>query len=80
MFLNYVAQNVDADGQFLRQIRQAQIPQELFAVCDRTLLQDPQHPFALSPYPSPVVTRPTSEASPMLTSSQTPFSSPTAVK
>jgi tRNA-dihydrouridine synthase len=51
MFLNYVAPNVDADGQFLRQMRQAQTPQELFEVCDRTLLQDPQHPFALSPLP-----------------------------
>jgi nifR3 family TIM-barrel protein len=79
MFLNYVAPNVDADGQFLRQMRQAQTPQELFEVCDRTLLQDPQHPFALSPYPNPV-TCPTSEVSPMLTSSQTPFSSPTAVR
>jgi tRNA-dihydrouridine synthase len=66
MFLNYVAQNVDADGLFLRQMRQAQTPQELFAVCDLTLLQDPQHPFALSPYPSPVG-RPTSAAASMLT-------------
>jgi tRNA-dihydrouridine synthase len=50
MFLNYVAQNVDADGLFLRQMRQAQNPQELFAACDRALLQDPQHLFALSPF------------------------------
>ncbi len=54
MFLNYVAQNIDAEGLFLRQMRQAQTPQELFAVCDRTLLQEPQFPFALSPCLSPV--------------------------
>ncbi len=50
MFLNYVAQNVDADGLFLRQMRQAQTPQELFAVCDRALLQAPEQPFAVSPF------------------------------
>lgn len=50
MFLNYIAQNIDADGLFLRQMRQAQTPQELFEVCDRTLLQNPQHSLALSPY------------------------------
>jgi tRNA-dihydrouridine synthase len=50
LFLNYVGQNIDADGAFLRQMRLAQNPQELFAVCDRILLQEPEHPIALSPY------------------------------
>ncbi len=50
MFLNYVGQNVDPEGLFLRQMRQTQTPQEFFAVCDRTLLHEPQQPFALAPY------------------------------
>ena len=49
MFLNYVAQNIDDQGLFLHQMRQAQTAQELFAVCDRSLLQEPLHPFAISP-------------------------------
>jgi nifR3 family TIM-barrel protein len=77
MFLNYVALNVDADGLFLRQMRQAQTPQEFFAVCDRTLLQDPQHPFALCPYPLPL-SRSTASAAPR-TSSQTACAAPMAV-
>ncbi len=73
MFLKYVAQNIDPDGLFLHQMRQAQTPQELFAGCDRTLLQDPQHPLALSPYLSPVSRHtsavvPTRTASPALSS------------
>ena len=50
MFLNYVGQNIDPEGLFLSQMRQTQTPQEFFAVCDRTLLQEPQQPFALAPY------------------------------
>jgi nifR3 family TIM-barrel protein len=50
MSLNYVAQNIDADGLFLGQMRQAQTPQEIFDVCDRVLLQNPQLPLALTPY------------------------------
>jgi tRNA-dihydrouridine synthase len=50
LFLNYVGQNIDTDGAFLRQMRVAQNAQELFAVCDRILLQEPLHPIALSPY------------------------------
>ena len=49
MFLNYVAQNVDAEGLFLHQMRQAQTSQDLFDVCDKFLLQEPLHPFAVSP-------------------------------
>jgi tRNA-dihydrouridine synthase len=47
LFLNYVGQNIDADGSFLRQMRLAQTAQDLFTVCDRILLQAPQHPIAL---------------------------------
>jgi tRNA-dihydrouridine synthase len=58
LFLNYVGQNIDADGAFLRQMRLAQNAQALFAVCDRILLQDPQHSIALSPYLSLVSRHP----------------------
>ena len=78
MFLNYVAQNIDADGLFLRQMRQAQTPQELFEVCDRTLLREPQHPLALAPYLSPVSHHP-SAVVPTRTASQA-LSAATAVR
>lgn len=39
MFLNYIALGVDGEGQFLRQMRQAQSEPELFGVCDRFLLR-----------------------------------------
>jgi tRNA-dihydrouridine synthase len=64
LFLNYVGQNIDADGSFLRQMRLAQTAQELFTVCDRLLLQEPQHPIPLSPYLSPV-SRHTQELEPV---------------
>jgi tRNA-dihydrouridine synthase B len=50
MYLNYVGQSVDADGNFLRQMRRAQNLVELFAICDRALLSSPTDPFALEPY------------------------------
>jgi nifR3 family TIM-barrel protein len=53
LFLNYIGQNIDADGSFLRQMRLAQTAQDLFAVCDRSLLQEPLHPIALSPHLNP---------------------------
>jgi nifR3 family TIM-barrel protein len=60
LFLNYIGQNIDADGAFLRQMRLAQTAQELFAVCDRILLQTPQQPLALCPYPNAATIQPQS--------------------
>ncbi|BAZ16086.1 transcriptional regulator [Calothrix sp. NIES-4071] len=49
MFLNYVALLVDANGHFLRLMRQAQTEVELFEVCERFLLNDETKTLALSP-------------------------------
>jgi tRNA-dihydrouridine synthase B len=65
MYLNYIAQSVDAGGVFLRDMRKAQTEAELFNVCDRDLLQNPaQIPlanqdriFAAEPYPG-ILARP----------------------
>ena len=62
MYLNYIAQGVDANGDFLRQMRRAQNKTELFDSCDRALLTEPDRPFATEPYPG-LVARPTSETS-----------------
>jgi tRNA-dihydrouridine synthase len=50
MFLNYIALGVDAEGQFLRRMRQAQTEAELFNLCDHVFLADPAKTFALVPY------------------------------
>jgi tRNA-dihydrouridine synthase B len=62
MYLNYIAQSVDTVGAFLHDMRLAQTQIELFAVCDRHLLSDPDQVFALEPYPG-LVARPGREAS-----------------
>ncbi len=62
MYLNYIAQGVDANGDFLRQMRRAQNKTELFDSCDWALLTEPDRPFATEPYPG-LVARPTSETS-----------------
>lgn len=62
MYLNYIAQGVDAAGAFLRDMRLAQTQVELFSVCDRHLLSDPDQEFASEPYPG-LVARPVSETS-----------------
>jgi tRNA-dihydrouridine synthase len=49
MFLNYVALLVDAEGHFLKLMRQAQTEVELFDVCERFLLTDTTKTLALSP-------------------------------
>ncbi len=61
MYLNYIAQGVDAEGNFLRQMRLAQTEAELFSVCDRHLLGDPDALFAAEPYPG-LLARPGSES------------------
>lgn len=60
MYLNYIGQGVDPEGQFLREMRRAQNETELFAVCDRALLTEPDRPFNSEPYPG-LTARPQSE-------------------
>ena len=60
MYLNYIAQSVDAAGAFLRAMRLTQTEAELRSVCDRYLLSDPDQEFASEPYPG-LVARPVSE-------------------
>ncbi|BCL36460.1 hypothetical protein NSMS1_29070 [Nostoc sp. MS1] len=50
MFLNYIALSVDAEGQFLRLMRQTQTEVELFKICDRFLLSEKTKTLALAPY------------------------------
>lgn len=59
-YLNFVGQSVDADGRFLHDMRRAMTEAELFAVCDRHLLSEPQRPFATEPYAG-VIARPNCE-------------------
>jgi nifR3 family TIM-barrel protein len=49
MFLNYIALSIDAEGHFLKSMRQTQTEAELFELCDRVLLNQPES-FALAPY------------------------------
>lgn len=60
MYLNYIAQGVDAAGAFLKNMRRSQTEAELLGVCDRYLLSNPEQEFALEPYPG-LVARPSSE-------------------
>ncbi|MEA5573619.1 tRNA-dihydrouridine synthase family protein [Calothrix sp. UHCC 0171] len=50
MFLNYIALLVDAEGQFLRLMRQTQTEVELLNLCDRVFLTDVTKTLALAPY------------------------------
>lgn len=63
-FLNFVGLSVDADGQFLHQMRRAQSKAELDAICDRHLLQGGR---ATEPYPAEpikgLIARPNCETS-----------------
>jgi len=61
MYLNYIAQSVDAAGAFLRAMRLTQTEAELRSVCDRYLLSNPNQEFAPEPYPG-LVARPVSES------------------
>ena len=60
MYLNYIAQGVDSVGAFQHEMRLARTEAELFEVCDRHLLSNPDQAFASEPYPG-VVARPNSE-------------------
>ena len=59
-YLNFVGQSVDASGAFIHDMRRTESELELFAVCDRHLLADPNRAFAPEPYPG-VIARPNSE-------------------
>ncbi len=59
-YLNFVGQGVDPEGKFLFDMRRAMTEAELFAVCDRHLLAEPQRAFALEPFPG-VIARPNCE-------------------
>ena len=61
MYLNYIGQSVDAAGVFLRDMRRAQTEAELFGVCDRELLSQPDRAFAAEPYQG-LLARPKAEA------------------
>ncbi|MEH2347623.1 MAG: tRNA-dihydrouridine synthase family protein [Nostoc sp.] len=50
MFLNYIALSVDAEGHFLRLMRQTSTELELLNLCDRLLLADSSKTLALAPY------------------------------
>ena len=49
MFLNYIALNVDAEGDFLRRMRQTQTEVELLNLCDHVFLDDLTKHLALAP-------------------------------
>ena len=59
-YLNFVGQSVDAAGAFLHDMRRTESERDLFAVCDRHLLADPNRVFAAEPFPG-VVARPNCE-------------------
>lgn len=61
MYLNYIAQSVDAAGAFLNSMRLARTEAELFGICDRYLLTNPDEEFSLEPYPG-LVARPSRES------------------
>jgi tRNA-dihydrouridine synthase B len=59
-YLNFIGQGVDAEGAFLFEMRRAHTEAELFGVCDRYLLREPNQVFAPEPY-SGLVARPSCE-------------------
>jgi len=59
-YLNFVGQSVDAQSQFLHDMRRAMTEAELFSVCDRHLLTEPTKLFAPEPYAG-VIARPNCE-------------------
>jgi tRNA-dihydrouridine synthase B len=59
-YLNFVGQSVDPTGAFLHDMRRTETKDELFAICDRHLLEDPKREFAPEPYPG-VIARPNCE-------------------
>ncbi len=60
-YLNFIGQSVDSAGGFLKDMRITQTESELFEVCDRYLLTNPDQEFAPEPYAG-LVARPSCEA------------------
>ena len=60
-FLNFIGTGIDPEGKFLAEMRLVQSKQELFDLCDRYLLADPDLPFAIEPYEN-LVARPSCES------------------
>ncbi|MBI5693467.1 MAG: tRNA-dihydrouridine synthase family protein [Verrucomicrobia bacterium] len=59
-YLNFVGQGVDPQGAFLHAMRRTETERELFAVCDRHLLNEAHLPFSPEPYAG-VIARPNCE-------------------
>jgi len=59
-YLNFVGQSVDPAGAFLHDMRRAATESDLFAICDRHLLAEPDREFSPEPYPG-VIARPNCE-------------------
>jgi tRNA-dihydrouridine synthase B len=59
-YLNFVGQGVDPTGAFLHDMRRTSSRDELFRVCERHLLGEPDRAFAAEPYPG-VIARPNCE-------------------
>ena len=59
-YLNFVGQSVDPDGAFLHDMRRVETEAELFGVCDRHLLTEPDREFSPEPYAG-VIARPNCE-------------------
>lgn len=59
-YLNFVGQSVDPNGVFLHDMRRTESELELFTVCDRHLLSEPDREFSLEPYAG-VIARPNCE-------------------
>ena len=60
-FLNFIGTGIDPEGKFLAGMRLVQSKQELFDLCDRHLLANPEQPFAIEPYEN-LVARPSCES------------------
>lgn len=63
MYLNYIAQSVDAEGKFLKTMRRTQSTTEMFEICDRFLLTEPDQEFSPEPYTG-LFARPKAESTP----------------
>ncbi|WP_414660404.1 tRNA dihydrouridine synthase [Horticoccus sp. 23ND18S-11] len=59
-YLNFVGQSVDPTGAFLHDMRRTETEAELFAVCDRHLMAEPDREFVPEPYAG-VIARPNCE-------------------
>ena len=60
-FLNFIGTGIDPEGKFLAGMRLVQSKQELFDLCDRILLTNPEQHFAIEPYEN-LVARPSCES------------------